>query len=554
MARRHYEYDYGESDDDMKREDITFNSESGFPSGRSMSLTPGALAGSGAGGAAASSSSKRSSLQSRGSSCSVLDPSGSVTPRSQPTTPSPFPGARSLTGTPQKYKKGDVVSGPSGIRKKFNGKQWRRLCSKEGCNKESQRRGYCSRHLSMKGKSLRSSGLSFPGSSKGQLKEGQEIEWEETSRDSVEPSPCFNSSSHHTTPTAGIASGPTGGSIQQPLEQRRMLALSQEETEAANMLVSLSNCNSRSTTPASGIASGIHSGGPTDLSSGARMLRSPVTVGLRHNVFMPITQPSSSLQQHPSIQQQQQQQQQHPAASVNPITIQRPGPAHFNKNLLVTRPLSHSARPHPHHIQQQHPHHQGVIRPESHRPTVGSSTTSVIRMSPNSLQNPSLHERSIQQRHSPSGYQPLNLQNSSAGSAAHDLCKDIQHPHAEDIKQQQQHPHWYHPQAAHPASGPPLLHQALTGQTHPHRQSTVTVIHAGSNNPPGVLIAPNSSAPLNLHVAAKSTPPQSSYSIISLVQTPEASQGSHQHPHPHQQPQQVFSIHISLSLVVTVSK
>jgi len=166
-TRRPYpDYDYGESDDDLKREDITFSSESGYPSmpGRSMSLTPGALGGDGG---KLSSSSKRSSMQSRGSSCSVVDPSGSVTPRSQPTTPSPFPGARSLTGTPQKYKKGDVVSGPSGIRKKFNGKQWRRLCSKEGCNKESQRRGYCSRHLSMKGKSLRSGGLSFPGSSKG---------------------------------------------------------------------------------------------------------------------------------------------------------------------------------------------------------------------------------------------------------------------------------------------------------------------------------------------------------------------------------------------------
>ena len=48
-----------------------------------------------------------------------------------------------------KYKKGDVVCNPNGVRKKFNGKQWRRLCSKDGCNKESQRRGYCSRHLSM---------------------------------------------------------------------------------------------------------------------------------------------------------------------------------------------------------------------------------------------------------------------------------------------------------------------------------------------------------------------------------------------------------------------
>lgn len=57
--------------------------------------------------------------------------------------------------SPFKYKKGEIVSTPSGIRKKFNGKQWRRLCSLENCSKESQRRGYCSRHLSLKGKSLR---------------------------------------------------------------------------------------------------------------------------------------------------------------------------------------------------------------------------------------------------------------------------------------------------------------------------------------------------------------------------------------------------------------
>lgn len=52
--------------------------------------------------------------------------------------------------TPNKYKKGDVVRAANGIRKKFNGKQWRRLCSKDNCNKESQRRGYCSRHLTLK--------------------------------------------------------------------------------------------------------------------------------------------------------------------------------------------------------------------------------------------------------------------------------------------------------------------------------------------------------------------------------------------------------------------
>lgn len=69
----------------------------------------------------------------------------------------------------QRYKKGEIVTTPGGIRKKFNGKQWRRLCSKEGCNKESQRRGYCSRHLSLKGKNLRMDGgpNMSPGSAGG---------------------------------------------------------------------------------------------------------------------------------------------------------------------------------------------------------------------------------------------------------------------------------------------------------------------------------------------------------------------------------------------------
>lgn len=137
-----------------------------------------------------SGSSKRSSMQSRGSS------SSSITQRSQPTTP------RSQAATPHKYKKGDVVSNPNGIRKKFNGKQWRRLCSKEGCSKESQRRGFCSRHLNIKGNNMRS-GPSFPRSnSKG--------DGEDTSRDS-ETSPNCN-------------------------ERRFAGRFDQDETEAANML------------------------------------------------------------------------------------------------------------------------------------------------------------------------------------------------------------------------------------------------------------------------------------------------------------------------------
>ncbi|TPP67119.1 putative transcription factor capicua [Fasciola gigantica] len=74
------------------------------------------------------------------------------------TSSSPMTISLSALGNSQRFRKGDVVKTPSGVRKKFNGKQWRRLCSREGCTKESQRRGFCSRHLSMKGKEIRALG------------------------------------------------------------------------------------------------------------------------------------------------------------------------------------------------------------------------------------------------------------------------------------------------------------------------------------------------------------------------------------------------------------
>ncbi|ELT87955.1 hypothetical protein CAPTEDRAFT_199314 [Capitella teleta] len=122
---------------------------------------------------------------------------------------------RSPITTQQKFKKGDVVSTPNGIRKKFNGKQWRRLCSKEGCTKESQRRGYCSRHLSLKGKSLRTA-LPFTPRRKGELKDGH-LDWDLDGRD------------------------PESLAMMDP--ERRMHARF-DETEAANMLVSLGNSHS----------------------------------------------------------------------------------------------------------------------------------------------------------------------------------------------------------------------------------------------------------------------------------------------------------------------
>jgi len=137
------EHAYESEEDDLKKEDISFTSASTSVGGgyRSISLTPGALLTHGG-------LHKRSDTsQSRTSNSSLEAASNNMIarPRSTPSSP------RSLPATPHKYKKGDVVSTPNGIRKKFNGKQWRRLCSKEGCSKESQRRGYCSRHLSLKG-------------------------------------------------------------------------------------------------------------------------------------------------------------------------------------------------------------------------------------------------------------------------------------------------------------------------------------------------------------------------------------------------------------------
>ncbi|XP_052258795.1 protein capicua homolog isoform X2 [Dreissena polymorpha] len=182
------------SDDEMGSE---YFDSSGLSTPRSGSATPGSRSGQ-----SFSDTKNRQPLKKRDMTRSVSAQScdsRSSTPRSP---------------SNMKYKKGDVVSMPSGIRKKFNGKQWRRLCSKEGCTKESQRRGFCSRHLSSSGKIPRSTQPYAQMVMKGDMKDGH-IEWtdQQSSRDTDYD--------------------PNHGS---------------EETEAAQMLVSLGN--SRSTTPA----------------------------------------------------------------------------------------------------------------------------------------------------------------------------------------------------------------------------------------------------------------------------------------------------------------
>lgn len=143
--------------------------------------------------------------------------------RSWRASPSKIPHAELVSRTPtptqQKYKKGDIVQMPNGIRKKFNGKQWRRLCSRDNCNKESQRRGYCSRHLSLKGKSIKSLS-SIPGRKKGTM-HGRELDWE-----------------------SGDSEGSVEGEVNATNNERN---LDDKEQEAAAMLVSLSN--SRCATP-----------------------------------------------------------------------------------------------------------------------------------------------------------------------------------------------------------------------------------------------------------------------------------------------------------------
>ena len=217
---------------------------------------------------------KRSSTSVSHGSNSSLEPSqgrpySGGRPCSTPSSP------RSLPATPHKYNKGDVVSTPSGIRKKFNGKQWRRLCSKEGCSKESQRRGYCSRHLSLKGKGY----ASQPNLPATNTYGGSAL--------------FLGASDGEVTPSPGILSleysGQKSRNSAEDLDAAKM--------EAANMLVSLSG--SRSGTPADAFSpmSHLHLG-----PSPSSHLTSPKTVpgvGARHNMFMPIAGPQGSLGQDP---------------------------------------------------------------------------------------------------------------------------------------------------------------------------------------------------------------------------------------------------------------
>ncbi|KAK5883270.1 hypothetical protein CesoFtcFv8_019617 [Champsocephalus esox] len=188
-----------------------------------------------------------------------------------------------LTAAQQKYKKGDVVCTPTGIRKKFNGKQWRRLCSREGCSKESQRRGYCSRHLSMRTKEMEASGGGRErggASSTGTLtpsdlrmsggRASSEFDWDETSRESSEAS------------SRGGDSRPR--LVLPSLLPQDLSRFDFDECEAATMLVSLGG--SRSGTPSYSPISNQSPFSPTPSPSPSPLF------GFRPANFSPITAPA----------------------------------------------------------------------------------------------------------------------------------------------------------------------------------------------------------------------------------------------------------------------
>ena len=159
------------------------------------------------------------------------------------------------------------IAAVTGIRKKFNGKQWRRLCSKEGCSKESQRRGYCSRHLSLKGKVY-----------------GQ--------NSTLATNTYAGTTLIIGSPGLDLTSTPLGQST--PLPTQRSLSLSAEENdaakmEAANLLVSLSG--SRSSTPA-----GCFSPNNAHPSPSLGTMSSPKSLpGSHHNMFLPIVTPGHQM-------------------------------------------------------------------------------------------------------------------------------------------------------------------------------------------------------------------------------------------------------------------
>ncbi|XP_075867421.1 protein capicua homolog isoform X2 [Nelusetta ayraudi] len=259
-----------------------------------------------------------------------------------------------LTAAQQKYKKGDVVCTPTGIRKKFNGKQWRRLCSREGCSKESQRRGYCSRHLSMRTKEMEASGGGRDrggASSTGTLtpselrvsggRASSDYDWDDTSRESSEAS----SRGGDSRPRLVLSS----------LLPQDLSRFDFDECEAATMLVSLGG--SRSGTPSFSPISNQSPFSPTPSPSPSPLF------GFRPANFSPITAPASLTPRRPR---------QHSGTKIGTPGTERERHLSgivptFQTSLTFTVPMSPSKRKHDTHPPPPLPAVQdGQTKPEQH--------------------------------------------------------------------------------------------------------------------------------------------------------------------------------------------
>jgi len=139
-----------------------------------------------------------------------------------------------LLANNREAQKGEIRTQEDGVKRKFNGKQWRRLCSVRDCYKESQRNGFCSRHLKSPVDQTMSSSSASSTSSvdmKQRLKQWSPVD-QDPAMSSVNTNSSVDNSGLHTTLYSEF---------------------NESEQEAVRALTSLSN--SRNSTPFSPLLS-----------------------------------------------------------------------------------------------------------------------------------------------------------------------------------------------------------------------------------------------------------------------------------------------------------
>ena len=147
--------------------------------------------------------------------------------------PVTFPSHSKLLPSSKEAQKGEIRTQEDGVKRKFNGKQWRRLCSVKECLKESQKNGYCSRHL-------KSPVELFTSSSSISLNSSMELKQRLKQWSPDEPDQALSSINNSSVDASGLHSTVYND-------------FSESEQEAVRALASLSN--SRNSTPFSPLLS-----------------------------------------------------------------------------------------------------------------------------------------------------------------------------------------------------------------------------------------------------------------------------------------------------------